>query len=589
MAIKHREYGTSAGDVKAWATRKGGGGQSDSEVHTQIKSKMDQALAQGKGAEYRKAKTDLQDHERYTSAKARMASMGAKTISEYVSKAKDAGYTVTKKDQENLSKAFQKFHKETGVQEKTARDLVSVLYPKAKKKSEETISASTVPQLSRAAVKKESEAVAISETAGATSSSAGSKFEVVLIQEGLGNLHDCAYYSREALMAGPVIFEGKKLFVDHPSYSEERDRPERTVRDIGGYFEGVHFDASSGRGQLMGNLVVLPGQEYDWIRNIMSQSIKYTESTGGDLIGLSINANGDAEAMAIEDLISKNIVPQPALAKVMLAREQGVTEVQYVAQFTSAVSCDLVTEAGAGGRVLKILERDKPMAKKQVKAKEADKHDDAAQDKELIQSMLKKHDSEEASIDEAHCGVVKEAYESAMEMGMKGEEAEKAAVMTAKMMKHMAGKKEAADGEEKKEADVEEAKDSDQADQDPKEDKKDDDKDQKEADVEEKKESAKVMKMAAEIATLRETNRKFEVSAHLEKILAESKLPMSVTKTFREHAKAIKAVEGIDQAFGIFKEAYGLGGKAQGLFTPEKSEVTDGERMLSFESCVQKD
>jgi hypothetical protein len=70
----------------------------------------------------------------------------------------------------------------------------------------------------------------------------GARFRVALIQEGLGNLRDGFYYTKQALESAVPAFEGKKAYADHPSRSEESDRPERSVRDIVGHYENLKLE-----------------------------------------------------------------------------------------------------------------------------------------------------------------------------------------------------------------------------------------------------------------------------------------------------------------------------------------------------------
>ncbi len=508
--------------------------------------------------------------------------------------------------------------------------LTKYLYPK--KGSKEAISVSSVPQLVRA--KKESSRSTVRPGLRLKESSAakapatdGRRFSVVLIKEGLGNLKDCAYYTREALMkaAADRIFEGKKLYVDHPSEFEEATRPERSVRDVGGYFENVQFTVDQDRGQLSGDLVVLDGSSFDHSRTLIRESVKYSEKHEGDLIGLSINANGDASEMPFDEFLKSTRVPAAVVPKIEKARAQGATVVRVVKQIESAVSCDLVTEAGAGGRVIKMLEQEKTlMSKKIVEAEEkkteaeekkegeegsappADKKDDETpkadgadgdkpaasddeqQDKDLIQKMMKKHMGDDASQEDE--AAVHEAHKMAHEMGMEGEEAEKAACYTVKMAKHAAAKKEAKEAEEKAAKEAEEKKEA--------------------ADLASHltpgtknlspgkpgaihAEAEAVTKLTAENARLRESVKKFESANHLDKILRESGLPMSVTKAFRKLAESCKSEKEITDKFHTFSEAYKLGGGEAGgldglVIVQEKQETElDSSKALSFEDCTQ--
>lgn len=186
------------------------------------------------------------------------------------------------------------------------------------------------------------------------------RFKVALIQEGLGNLRDLFYYSREAIENAIASFEGKKCFADHPSRSEDQDRPERSVRDIIGHFENVHVEENeSGGAMLVAELHTPPEPAFEWARSLIRQAVKYSEKyPEQNLVGLSINASGDAEPVEIDDMLSRDL-PDYAKAKILKAREQGASQIRVVSRITDTISTDLVTEPGARGRVLELLEGEK--------------------------------------------------------------------------------------------------------------------------------------------------------------------------------------------------------------------------------------
>lgn len=189
------------------------------------------------------------------------------------------------------------------------------------------------------------------------------KFKVALIQEGLGNLRDCYYYTRQALenAAATAAFEGKKCYADHPSMSEEQDRPERSVRDIIGHFENVHIEeAQDGSAKLVADLVMLPAQAFEWARTLVASAIRYAEKyPDRELVGLSINASGDAAPVAIEDFMKNSALPESAKPKLIKAKEMGVTQVRVVSGIRDAISVDLVTEPGCKGKIEAFIEGEK--------------------------------------------------------------------------------------------------------------------------------------------------------------------------------------------------------------------------------------
>lgn len=195
---------------------------------------------------------------------------------------------------------------------------------------------------------------------------AGNKFKVVIIQEGLGNLKDCFYYTKNSLQTAVSLFEGKKCFADHPSSLEEDIRPERSTRDILGHFENVEYQESAdGRGSLIADLVVLTNPTFAWAQTLLSTAIGYAQKFQEDFVGLSINASGEASEVPLDDFMREAEIPASVLPKLQTAQLEGIPLVRVVNRLKDAVSCDLVTEAGAGGKILQMIEQRKhPMKQK---------------------------------------------------------------------------------------------------------------------------------------------------------------------------------------------------------------------------------
>ncbi len=183
------------------------------------------------------------------------------------------------------------------------------------------------------------------------------KFRAVLLQEGLGNFGDAYFYSKAALDTAAPIFEGKKIYADHPSSLDEQIRPERSVRDVLGHFENVHVELmEDNRSQLVGDVVILPDESFKWARSLMAHAVEFhSKFPDKEFIGLSINASGDAEPVALSEYL-KNDLPNSVKLKLNEAQEKGIETIRIVSVISDAVSCDLVTEAGAGGGVKNYLE-----------------------------------------------------------------------------------------------------------------------------------------------------------------------------------------------------------------------------------------
>jgi len=428
------------------------------------------------------------------------------------------------------------------------------------------------------------------------------KFKVALIQEGLGNLRDGFYYSANAIESAITAFEGKKCYADHPSRSEDQDRPERSVRDIIGHFENVHVEENDdGSKALCADLVILPDAPYEWARSLVRQAVDYSEKYADkDFVGLSINASGDAEALSVEDFMKEGNIPESCKPKIMKAIEEGLTQIRVVNTIRDAISTDLVTEAGAKGRVLEIMEsekKEKEMAKKDILPKEAEDeamkmkqkhesenedeaqdapeqngdHGDEEQDKKLILDMIKKHmgdDGKEMGEEEEEAA--HKACEAYKEMGYESEDAAKATAHAMKLAKHMAAKHEAEKCESEDEAKHES-----------------EDEAKHESEDEAKKEAAS-MKLEARIAMLESELKKRDMAVYLDKKLSESKLPRSVTDKIR--AKKIRSEKEADEAIKIYVEAFKEAGLSLGSESKAKSSffVTSTEKTVSAPSKGNK-
>lgn len=163
----------------------------------------------------------------------------------------------------------------------------------------------------------------------------------ILITEGLGNLRDRNYYSRQAVESAASAFEGRHFFVDHPTASDETERPERSIRDLAGYF----YDCRVGN---------VPDPETQEPLAACFATLKFSESDAGNLAmsqvstaleyqtqfpnskttyaGISINAAGLGEPGEIDGM-----------------------PVRIVQEIQHAFSADIVTKPARGGRFLQLM------------------------------------------------------------------------------------------------------------------------------------------------------------------------------------------------------------------------------------------
>lgn len=134
------------------------------------------------------------------------------------------------------------------------------------------------------------------------------------------------YYPADTLRRdGPAVFpEGTHVYFDHPSDSEDLDRPERSVRDLAGSFiEDAYFIENGPDGSGLFARVQLFPDVHQWMESRHRS------------VGMSIRAEGQ-----------------------VAEGDQGST----IVGLTRGMSVDIVTRAGAGGKVLSLMESGKKMS-----------------------------------------------------------------------------------------------------------------------------------------------------------------------------------------------------------------------------------
>lgn len=159
-------------------------------------------------------------------------------------------------------------------------------------------------------------------------------YEVVVVEEGFGNPTDRNYYSKQALREAVTAgkFEGLRCYANHPSKSEERDRPERSIRDLIGNYRNGTYREVDGLGQAVAELHVIPGDDYDWARSLIESAIADTDAGIAPKAGISIDGSG--------------------VVQIREADDGPYFEVQSLDYLPSA---DVVTTPGAGGTFVRKL------------------------------------------------------------------------------------------------------------------------------------------------------------------------------------------------------------------------------------------
>ena len=140
--------------------------------------------------------------------------------------------------------------------------------------------------------------------------------KVVIIKEGWSK--NKRYYPAKALAEAVPLFEGAKCYLDH---SDIKGIPNRSVRELTGFFENVKFVGK----QIEADLQFLDTEAGRVGFDIAKESIKHNKT----LAGLSIRGSG-------------------VLRKI----EEGYE----VESLTSILSVDLVSDPAAGGEFLKLYE-----------------------------------------------------------------------------------------------------------------------------------------------------------------------------------------------------------------------------------------
>lgn len=155
--------------------------------------------------------------------------------------------------------------------------------------------------------------------AGAFAEGKSGRALIQLISPGWGS---SGYYSAEVLKAAAkagVFPAGLHQYADHPSVSEEYDRPERSIRDLAAVLlEDARWDDELAA-------LVAEAQIFSTFTPVIAEM--------ADAIGVSIRCTADVKQGEAEG-------------------RRGT----IITELVEGVSCDFVTHAGRGGRILEIME-----------------------------------------------------------------------------------------------------------------------------------------------------------------------------------------------------------------------------------------
>lgn len=154
----------------------------------------------------------------------------------------------------------------------------------------------------------------------------GGAYEATIVREGPGNPSDSNYYTPEALREAvrTGLFEGLQAYANHPTATEERDRPERDVRALVGHFREARFIAGH-PAEVRAKFIPVSGAGYEWVTSLIESALAAPKNR--PLIGISIDGYGHAPDQ----------------------QTIGGRTYNMVREVTHLGSADIVTRAGAGG------------------------------------------------------------------------------------------------------------------------------------------------------------------------------------------------------------------------------------------------
>lgn len=175
----------------------------------------------------------------------------------------------------------------------------------------------------------------------------GGVAKVCIISAGPGNRADNHFYPETTLQDAvrDGIFEGAQSYFDHPTSIEDKTQPERSVLKLAGWFSNcamgkVPDESGQERAAIIADFHPQRGNEQ--VLELMRTAAEYaTINPTKSYIGFSINAAGKSSAATI-----------------------GGQQFNQVDQISEVISVDIVTRAGARGKLITFQEAAKMAARK---------------------------------------------------------------------------------------------------------------------------------------------------------------------------------------------------------------------------------
>lgn len=145
---------------------------------------------------------------------------------------------------------------------------------------------------------------------------AAGKARCVVIKAGF-NADKGRFYPEETLARDYSVFEGVKMYADHPTDAEDKARPERSIKDWVATLKNVTYDHTTK--EVTGEPVVVE----PWMQGKLAT---LRDKKMLNEMGISINAVGQASKQTVQDV-----------------------KTNYIERLVRARSVDFVTTPGAGG------------------------------------------------------------------------------------------------------------------------------------------------------------------------------------------------------------------------------------------------
>lgn len=184
-----------------------------------------------------------------------------------------------------------------------------------------TLARTTLAQLreSRVDHSKESTRTIVQDYVPLTEAEISSKgtASVVVLRPGF-NSSKQRYYAHDTIARDYKVFEGAKMYADHPTEQDEKLRPERSIKDWVATLKNVKVN---NRNEIIGEAVIVEPWMQEKLTALKDKGLL-------NEMGISINAIGQATKQTID----------------------GVSTA-FIEKIVRARSVDFVTEAGAGGQV----------------------------------------------------------------------------------------------------------------------------------------------------------------------------------------------------------------------------------------------